>query len=75
MLFAVVPEAPKDTDNVLPLMHGVMLVLDAEAIDRTSKRDRTTRATSRDDLLEPGELDEEVRAGAWEGTRRPSAVF
>lgn len=77
MVFAVVPEAPKDTDNVLQLMPGVMLVLDAEAIDRiieTAPND--ARYFAGLIVWQPGELDEEVRAGAWEvNAADPSAVF
>ena len=67
MLFAVVRTPPKDTPNLLQLMPGVVLVMDAEAIDRiieTTPND--ARYFAGLIVWEPGELDEEVRAGAWD---------
>jgi putative transcriptional regulator len=67
MVFAVVRTPPKGTENALQLMPGVVLVMDAEAIDRiieTTPND--ARYFAGLIVWQPGELDEEVRAGAWE---------
>lgn len=67
MVYAVVRTPPKDTENLLQLMSGVVLVMDASAIDRIIE---TTPNDARYFmgliLWQPGELDEEIRAGAWE---------
>jgi putative transcriptional regulator len=77
MVFAVARTAPKDTKNLLELMPGVVLVMDAEAIDRiieTTPND--ARYFAGLIVWQPGELDEEVRAGAWEvNPPDPNAVF
>jgi putative AlgH/UPF0301 family transcriptional regulator len=58
-------------------MPGVVLVMDAEAIDRiieTTPND--ARYFAGLIVWQPGELDDEVRAGAWEvNPADPSAVF
>jgi putative AlgH/UPF0301 family transcriptional regulator len=77
MLFAVARTAPKDTPNLLQLMPGVVLVMDGEAIDRiieTTPND--ARYFAGLIVWQPGELDEEVRAGVWEvNPADPTAVF
>ena len=67
MLFAVVHTAPPNVENVFDLMPGVVLVMDGNAIDRiieTTPND--ARYFAGFIVWRPGELDEEVRAGAWE---------
>jgi putative transcriptional regulator len=67
MVFAVMRAAPKDAENVLQLMPGVVLVMNGAAIDRiieTTPND--ARYFAGLIVWQPGELDEEVRAGAWE---------
>lgn len=69
MVFAAVHTPPPDVDNhnVLQLMPGVVLVMDGDAIDRIIE---TTPNDARYFIglivWQPGELDEEVRAGAWD---------
>jgi putative AlgH/UPF0301 family transcriptional regulator len=67
MVFAVMRAAPKDAENVLQLMPGVVLVMNGAAIDRiieTTPND--ARYFAGLFVWQPGELAEEVRAGAWE---------
>ena len=76
-VFAVVRTPPKDAENLLQLMPGLVLAMDRAAIDRIIE---TTPNDARYfvGLLvwQPGELDEEVRAGAWEvSPADASAVF
>jgi putative transcriptional regulator len=66
MVFAVVHTPPKDAENVLQLMPDVVLVMDGTAIDRiieTTPND--ARYFAGLIVWQPGELDEEIRAGAW----------
>ena len=76
-LFAVVRTPPKDAGNLLQLMPGLVLAMDGDAIDRIIE---TTPNDARYFVglivWQPGELDEEVRAGAWEvSPADASAVF
>lgn len=67
MVFAVARTPPKDTAKLMQLMPGVVLVMDAEAIDRiieTTPND--ARYFAGLIVWQAGELNEEVRAGAWE---------
>jgi putative AlgH/UPF0301 family transcriptional regulator len=77
MVFAVVPTPPNDTEAILQLMPGIVLVMDGDAIDRiieTTPND--ARYFAGLIVWEPGELDEEVRAGAWDVVPADaSAVF
>src|SRR5258705_2810647 len=76
-LFAVARTPPKDAGELLQLMPGLVLVMDGDAIDRIIE------ATPNDAryflgliVWQPGELDEEVGAGAWEvSPADASAVF
>jgi putative AlgH/UPF0301 family transcriptional regulator len=76
-VFAVVRTPPADTEDVLELMPGVTMVVDAAAVDRiieTTPND--ARYFAGLIVWAPGELDEEVRAGAWEvSPADPSIVF
>jgi putative transcriptional regulator len=76
-VFAVVRTPPKDAENVLQLMPGLVLAMDGDAIDRiieTTPND--ARYLAGLIVWQPGELDEEVRAGAWEvSPADASAVF
>ena len=76
-LFAVARTPPKDAGEVLPLMPGLVLVINGDAIDHIIE------ATPNDAryflgliVWQPGELDQEVGAGAWEVSAADvSAVF
>jgi putative AlgH/UPF0301 family transcriptional regulator len=77
MVFAAVHTPPQDVKNALELMPGLVLVMDAEAIDRIIE---TTPNDARYFIgmivWQPGELDEEIRAGAWDvSPADPSTVF
>jgi putative transcriptional regulator len=76
-LFAVVRTPPADTPDVLELMPGLTMVMDGAAVDRiieTTPND--ARYFAGLIVWAPGELDEEVRAGAWEvSPADPSTVF
>jgi putative transcriptional regulator len=67
MLYAAVRTPPENTGNLLQLMPGVVLVMDGDAIDHIIE---TTPNDARYFIglivWQPGELDEEVRAGAWD---------
>jgi putative transcriptional regulator len=77
LVFAVVPTPPEDTEDLLQLMPGVVLVMDGKAVDRiieTTPND--ARYFAGLIVWEPGELDEEIRAGAWDVVPADaSAVF
>jgi putative transcriptional regulator len=76
-LFAVARTPPRDAGELLQLMPGLVLVMNGDAIDRIIE------ATPNDAryflgliVWQPGELDEEVGAGAWEvSPADASAVF
>jgi putative transcriptional regulator len=76
-LFAVARTPPMDAGEVLQLMPGLVLVMNGDAIDRVIE------ATPNDAryflgliVWQPGELAEEVGAGAWEvNPADASAVF
>src|SRR6202008_1151135 len=76
-VFAVVRTPPQDTGDGLQLMPGLPMVLAAKAVDHiieTAPND--ARYFAGLIVWEPGELDEEVRAGAWEvNPADASAVF
>jgi putative AlgH/UPF0301 family transcriptional regulator len=66
-VFAVVRTPPADAEDVLELMPGLALVMDAQTVDRiieTTPND--ARYFAGLIVWAPGELAEEVRAGAWE---------
>jgi putative AlgH/UPF0301 family transcriptional regulator len=66
-LFAVTRKAPAGEGDVIPLMPGLVAVLDAGSVDRiieTTPNDARYFAGLM--LWRPGELDEQIRAGAWE---------
>jgi putative transcriptional regulator len=68
-VFAAVRTAPADADaaNLVELMPGLVLAMDAHVIDRiieTTPND--ARYFAGLIVWQPGELDEEVAAGAWE---------
>ena len=68
-VFAVVRTPPQDAGSLLELMPGLVLVMDGGAIDRiieTTPND--ARYLAGLIVWQPGELDEEVRAGAWEAS-------
>jgi putative transcriptional regulator len=77
MVVAVVRTPAQDAKTQLELMPGVVLVVDGEAIDRiieTTPND--ARYFAGFIVWQPGELDDEIRAGAWEvDPADPSAVF
>ena len=67
MVYAVVRTPPKDAENLLQPMPGLVLVMDGDAVDRiieTTPND--ARYFTGLIVWQPGELDDEVRAGAWE---------
>jgi putative transcriptional regulator len=66
-VFAVARTAPADAPDVVELMPGLVLVMDAQAVDRiieTTPND--ARYFAGLIVWAPGELADEVRAGAWE---------
>jgi putative transcriptional regulator len=68
-VFAVVRTPPQDAGSLLELMPGLVLVMDGGTIDRiieTTPND--ARYFAGLIVWQPGELDEEVRAGAWEAS-------
>ena len=66
-LYAVVRTPPADTENLLEIMPGVVLVMDGPAIDRIIETTpNEARYFAGLVLWQPGELDEEVRASAWD---------
>lgn len=71
-LFAVTRTPPKDADGVVPLMPGLVAVLNATKVDRIIE---TTPNDARYFvglmLWKPQQLEEEIRSGAWQ-VRRPS---
>jgi putative transcriptional regulator len=77
MVVAVVRTPPQEAKSPLQLMPGVVLVMDGDAIDRiieTTPND--ARYFAGFVVWQPGELDEEVRSGAWEvDPADASAVF
>ena len=67
MVFAVVRTPPHGAEKPMELMPGVVLVMDAPGIDRIIETaPNEARYFAGLFLWEPGELDEEVRGGAWE---------
>lgn len=69
MVYAVVRTPPKDAENLLQPMPGLVLVMDGDAVDRiieTTPND--ARYFTGLIVWQPGELDDEVRAGAWEAS-------
>ena len=76
-LFAAVRTAPQDADQVLQLMPGLALVMDGNAIDRIiEETPNEARYFTGFFVWQPGELDEEVSAGAWDvSPADASAVF
>jgi len=76
-VFAVVRTPPKDAEKVLQLMPGLVLAMDGDAIDRIIETTpNEARYFAGLIVWQPGELDEEVRAGAWEvSPANASTVF
>jgi putative transcriptional regulator len=66
-LFAVARRAPEGGGEVIPLMPGLVLAVDSAAVDgviETMPND--ARYFAGLTAWRPGELDDEIRAGAWE---------
>jgi len=66
-IFAVTRRAPKEAGEVIPLMPGLVAVLDGKTVDQvieTSPNEARYYAGLM--LWEPGELEDEVREGAWQ---------
>jgi len=65
-LFAVARQVPKGGDAI-PLMPGLVLVLDSTAVDRVIETmPNDARYFAGIVIWGPGELDDEIRAGAWD---------
>jgi putative transcriptional regulator len=66
-LFAVARRAPEGGGEVIPLMPGLVLAVDSTAVDGVIKTMRNdARYFAGLMVWRPGELDDEIRAGAWE---------
>ena len=67
MVFAAMRTPPEDAGNVLRPMPGLALVMDGSAVDHIIETmPNDARYFAGLVVWQPGELDEEVRAGAWE---------
>jgi putative transcriptional regulator len=75
-LFAVARRTPEGGQTI-PLMPGLVLAQDSATVDRVIEMmPNDARYFAGFVLWQPGELDDEVRAGAWEvRPADPSAVF
>jgi len=75
-LFAVARRTPEGGQTI-PLMPGLVLAQDSATIDRVIETmPNDARYFAGFVLWQPGELDDEIRAGAWEvRAADPSAVF
>jgi putative AlgH/UPF0301 family transcriptional regulator len=66
-VFAVTRNAPSDGGTVVPLVPGLVAVLDASTVDRIlATRPNDARYYAGLMLWEPDELEKEVGANAWE---------
>ena len=75
-LFAIARRAPEGGEAV-PLMPGLVLAIDSASVDRVIETmPNDSRYFAGLVVWQPGELDDEIRAGAWEvRPADPSAVF
>jgi putative transcriptional regulator len=67
-LFVLARQVPQGSDgDVIPLVPGLVLAMDAATVDRVIETmPNDARYLAGLVVWEPGELDEEIRAGAWE---------
>jgi putative transcriptional regulator len=66
-LFAVARQAPEGGGQIVPLMPGLVLAIDGATVDRVIETmPNDARYFAGLVVWQPGELDEEIRAGAWE---------
>ena len=66
-LFAVVRQTPEAGSGAIPLMPGLVLVIEASAVERViDTMPNDARYIAGLSVWEPGELDEQIRAGLWE---------
>jgi putative transcriptional regulator len=66
-LFAVARRAPEGGGGVIPLMPGLVLAVDSIAVDHVIETmPNDARYFAGLVAWQPGELDDEIRAGAWE---------
>jgi len=66
-LFAVARRMPEGGGETVPLMPGLVLVIDGATVDRVIETmPNDARYFAGLVVWRPGELDEELRAGAWE---------
>jgi putative transcriptional regulator len=77
MIYAAVHSAPEESGNILQLMPNVVLVFDGDAIDHIIETTpNQARYFAGLVVWQPGELDEEVNAGAWQvDTADSTTVF
>ena len=66
-LFAVARRAPEGGGQIVPLMPGLVLAIDGATVDRVIETmPNDARYFAGLVVWQPGELDEEIRAGAWD---------
>jgi len=76
-LFAVVRQTPEAGSGAIPLMPGLVLVIEASAVERViDTMPNDARYITGLYVWEPGELAEQIRAGFWElQPADPGTVF